>query len=70
MIDKWLSKTKFNTLIEKLAKKLFLNKITANQITFIALILGLMSALSIFLSAILIWKIELIIVRITSIGSF
>ncbi|MFW9877422.1 MAG: CDP-alcohol phosphatidyltransferase family protein [Candidatus Thorarchaeota archaeon] len=61
MIDKWLSKTKFNDLIEKLAKILFLNKISANQITIIALILGLASALSIFLSGILIWEIELIV---------
>jgi phosphatidylglycerophosphate synthase len=61
MIDKWLSKTKFRLLIEKLVKKLFLKKITANQITVIALILGLLSALSIYLSAFLIWEIELII---------
>lgn len=61
MLDKWLSKTKFNKLIEKLVKRLFLNKISANQITIIALVLGLTSALSIFLSGILIWKFELII---------
>ncbi len=61
MIDKWLSKTKFKTFVEKLVKRLFYNKISANQITIIALILGLLSALSIFLSGILIWEIELII---------
>jgi len=61
MIDKWLSKTKFTTLVEKLAKRLFYNKISANQVTILALIIGLMSALSIFLSGILIWKLQLII---------
>ncbi|MFW9828895.1 MAG: CDP-alcohol phosphatidyltransferase family protein [Candidatus Thorarchaeota archaeon] len=61
MIDKWLLKTRFNSLIERILKKFFLNKISANQITIIALILGLLSALSIFLSDVLIWTTELLI---------
>ena len=61
MIDKWLSKTKLSTLVENLAKRLLLNKITPNQITVIALIIGLLCASFIFLSGILIWKVELII---------
>ncbi|MFW9942361.1 MAG: CDP-alcohol phosphatidyltransferase family protein [Candidatus Thorarchaeota archaeon] len=61
MIDKWLSKTKLNNFFEKLARKLFFQKISANTITLIALITGLLSALSIFLSGLLIWKLELII---------
>jgi phosphatidylglycerophosphate synthase len=61
MIDKWLSKTKFRLIIEKIVKRLFYKKISANQITIIALILGLMSALTIFLSGVLMWKIQLII---------
>lgn len=61
MIDKWLSKTKLNKFFEKFARKLFFGKISANQITLLALIIGLLSALSIFLSGILIWKLELII---------
>jgi phosphatidylglycerophosphate synthase len=61
MIDKWLSKTKLNKILEKFVKKLFLNKISANQLTFFALIFGLLCALSIFLSGILIWKLELLI---------
>ncbi len=61
MIDKWLFKSKLNKLVENFVKRLFLKKITANQITVTALILGLLSAFSIFLSGILIWKIELII---------
>lgn len=61
MIDKWLSKTNLNRVIEKLVKKLFFNRLSANQLTIIALIFGLSSAVSIFLSRILIWKLELII---------
>lgn len=61
MIDKWLSKTKLNRFFEKFVKKLFFKKISANSITLLALITGLLSALSIFLSGFLIWKIELII---------
>jgi phosphatidylglycerophosphate synthase len=48
-------------MLEKVVKKLFFKRISANQMTFVALILGLLSALSIFLSGILTWKIELII---------
>jgi len=61
MIDKWLSKTKLNQVFEKFVRKLFYKKISANQLTILALIIGLLSALSIFLSGILIWKIELVI---------
>ncbi len=61
MIDKWLSKTKVNKVLEKLVKKLFYKKISANQLSLIALIIGLLSALSIFLSGMFRWKIELII---------
>lgn len=62
MIDKWLSKTKLNTVVEKIVRKLFYNKISANQLTLAALIIGLLSAVIIFLSGILTWKIELIII--------
>jgi len=61
MIDKWLSKTNLNLFLEKLVRKLFLGKISANKITILALIIGLLSALSIFLSGILIFEIPLII---------
>ena len=64
MIDKWLSKTKFNKLLENFVKRLFFNKISANQITIIALTFGLLSALSIFLSEKLIWSLELIITAV------
>ena len=52
MIDKWLSKTKFNELLERFAKKFSSYKISANHITFFALIIGLLCALFIFLSEI------------------
>ena len=61
MIDNWLTKSKLNKLIENFTRRFFLHRVSANQITVIALILGLLSALSIFLSGIWIWKIELII---------
>ena len=61
MIDKWLSKTKLNIFLEKLVRKLLLGKISANKITSLALIIGLLSALSIFLSGFLIYEIPLII---------
>jgi phosphatidylglycerophosphate synthase len=61
MIDKWLSKTKFKSFVENLVKRVFYKKISANQMTILALILGVLSAFSIFLSGILIWKIHLII---------
>lgn len=61
MLDKWLSKTKFKILIERFVKRVFYGKISANQVTVLALIIGALSALSIFLSGILIWEIELII---------
>ena len=62
MIDNWLSKTKIKNLFEKLAKKLFLGRISANLLTIIGLILGLLSAFFIFLSGILLWTLELIII--------
>ena len=61
MIDKWLSKTKLNLFFEKLVRKLLLGKISANQMTVIALSIGFLSALSIFLSGILIFELPLII---------
>ncbi len=61
MLDKWLSKTKFKVLIEKIVKRLFYKRISANILTILALIIGLMSALSIYLSGILVWEIYLII---------
>ncbi|MHA2008713.1 MAG: CDP-alcohol phosphatidyltransferase family protein [Promethearchaeota archaeon] len=61
MIDKWLSKTKLNKVFERFVKRLFFGKVSPNQLTIIALIFGSLSAFSIFLSGVLIWKLELII---------
>ena len=62
MIDNWISKTKIKKAFEKLAKRLFLGRISANHLTIIGLILGLLSAFFIFLSGILLWTLELIII--------
>ncbi len=64
MIDKWLSKSKLNNGLEKLSKKLFFEKISANQLTIIGLFIGLLSALSILLSEFSPWTFELIICSI------
>ncbi len=64
MIDKWLSKSKLKNGIEKLANKLLLGKISANQLTITGLIIGLSSSFFIFLSGILLWKLELIVCSI------
>ncbi len=50
MLDKWLSKSKIETIVENIVKKLFLGNISPNQLTLLGLLFGLMSALFIFLS--------------------
>ena len=62
MIDNWLSKTKIKNAFEKLAQKLFLGRISPNHLTILGLILGLLSAFFIFLSGILQWTLEIIII--------
>jgi phosphatidylglycerophosphate synthase len=52
MIDKWLSKTKFKEKYEKFVRKIMLNRISANQLTILGLVFGLISALFIYLSSI------------------
>ena len=53
MIDSWLSKTKFKDLYEKIVRKYFLGKISANQLTLIGLILGIIGSFLIYLSSLL-----------------
>lgn len=62
MIDSWLSKTKIKNAIEKIVKKLFDNRISANQLTILGLIFGLLSAFLIFLSGIMLSQLELMII--------
>ena len=64
MIDKWLVKTKVAKIFEKFVKKVFLNRISANQLTIIGLIFGLTSAVSIYLSTNLQCALELIILAL------
>jgi len=52
MIDKWLSKTKFKEGYEKFVRKILLDRISANQLTIIGLVIGLISALFIYLSSV------------------
>ena len=53
MIDSWLSKTKFKDAYEKFVRKFFLGKISANQLTIIGLIFGLIGSFLIYLSSLL-----------------
>jgi archaetidylinositol phosphate synthase len=53
MLDHWLSSSKFKESYEKFVQKLLKNKISANKLTIIGLIIGLVSALFIFLSGII-----------------
>jgi len=53
MIDSWLSKTKFKDMYEKFVRKIFLGKVTANQLTIIGLIFGLIGSFLIYLSSLL-----------------
>jgi phosphatidylglycerophosphate synthase len=64
MIDNWLVKTKVAKIFEKFVKKVFSNRISANQLTIIGLIFGLISAGSIYLSTILQFSLELIILAL------
>ena len=53
MIDSWLSKTKFKEVYEKFVRKFFLGKVSANQLTIIGLIFGLIGSFLIYLSSLL-----------------
>lgn len=53
MLDHWLSSSKFKESYEKFVQKLLKNKVSANKLTIIGLIVGLVSALFIFLSGII-----------------
>jgi len=66
MIDSWLSKSKLKEKIENFVKKRFQGKISANQLSLIGLVLGLISAFFIFLSGIFV-DIVLILIIISSI---
>jgi len=64
MLDNWLLKSKLKKYVKNFVKRVFLGKITANQLTFLNLLLGILSAISIFLSARLQWDIIFIILSI------
>jgi len=52
MIDRIFSKSKMKAWLEKIVKKYDKGRISANQLTLIALGLGLLAALCVFLSGI------------------
>ncbi|TFF89921.1 MAG: CDP-alcohol phosphatidyltransferase family protein, partial [Promethearchaeota archaeon] len=62
MIDSWLSQTKLKNIYEGLVRKLFLGRVSANQLTIIGLVLGLLSAFLIYLSGTLPYSTKLIII--------
>jgi len=64
MIDNWLVKTKVLKVFEKFVKKVFFNRISANQLTIIGLIFGLTSAVAIYLSTIVQYTLVLIILSL------
>ncbi|MFX1587298.1 MAG: CDP-alcohol phosphatidyltransferase family protein, partial [Promethearchaeota archaeon] len=52
MIDNWISKLKFKKSYEKFVEKLVSKNFSANQLTVIGLIFGLLAAFTIFMSGI------------------
>jgi archaetidylinositol phosphate synthase len=52
MIDKWLSRTKFKENYEKFVRKILLNRISANQLTVLELVTGLIGAVCAYSSCI------------------
>jgi phosphatidylglycerophosphate synthase len=62
MIDKWLEKSKLKDIITKFAEKFLLEKISANKLTLIGLILGILCAFFIFLSGLLAQQLLLFII--------
>jgi len=62
LIDNWLSRTKFKKSYENFISKVFLERVSANQLTIIGLIIGLFGAFLIYLSSVVLQiKIPLII---------
>ena len=62
MIDNWFQKSELNKAINKLVRKLLLGRISANSLTLIGLVFGLLSALFLFLSGIIDLVLECIII--------
>ncbi|MHA1197016.1 MAG: CDP-alcohol phosphatidyltransferase family protein, partial [Promethearchaeota archaeon] len=54
MLDSWIAKTRLKNIPEKIARKILINRVSANQLTIIGLMIGLFSALFIFFSGLFI----------------
>ncbi|TXT54423.1 MAG: conserved membrane protein of unknown function [Promethearchaeota archaeon] len=64
MLDNWLVKSKLKDYVELFVKKTLFGRITPNQLTLLALVVGILSAICIYLSAQLTWFILLIALSI------
>ena len=64
MLDNWFSRSRIKKGFEKVVQKIFDKRISANKLTIIGLILGILSALLIFLSKELQYEFELIILAV------
>ena len=64
MLDNWLSRSRIKKGFGKIVKKIFYKRVSANKLTIIGLILGILSALLIFLSKELQHELELIILAV------
>lgn len=64
MLDNWLSRSRIKKGFEKIVKKVFYKRVSANKLTIIGLILGIFSALLIFFSKVLQYELELIILAV------
>ena len=64
MIDNWFQKSELMKAINKLVSKLLVGRISANSLTLIGLVFGLLSALFLFLSGIIDLVLECIIISI------
>jgi len=62
MIDNWFQKSELKKAINNVVRKLLLGRISANSLTIIGLVLGLLSALFIFLSGIIDLVLEFMII--------
>ncbi len=62
MIDNWFQNSKLKKTINKVVSKVFLGRISANSLTIIGLMLGLLSALCIFLSNLVEFVFEIMII--------
>jgi len=62
MIDSWLSQSKLKIAYERFVRKILLGRVSANQLTILGLVIGLIAAFFIYLSKTILFEFELIII--------